>query len=199
MRKPKEIYNGKAKYAREGIGCFICKKWLEKGLRKANQFLCCNDDSRDLTECQRTYYKNKRAEIAKLKPKPVYGFVICDVCRKTVKKTDPLQKRCTSGTKGVLSECQKEGMRRNTRKSPDERGQRYPDVPTKKRECLKCEEMFDSVSPYNRICEKCSIENDELQVSEYRVHTPDSVGVKEEQRRISRFVDDVDVNDIFYG
>lgn len=200
MRKAKEVYNGKAKYAKEGIECFVCKKWLKKGVRKANQFLCCNDDSRDLTECQRTYYKNKRAEIAKLKPKPEYGYVICDVCRTKVKKTDPLQKRCTSGIKDVLSECQKEGMRRNTRKSPDEREQRFANIPTKKRLCLKCEQKFDSISPYNRICEPCGIENDELQVSEYRVHTPDNGNAgSQDNRRISRFVDDVDVNDIFYG
>ncbi len=198
MRKAKTLYNGKAKYAKEGCECKICKKWLAKGKRKANQFLCCNRDSRDLSKCQKKYYKDKRARIAKLKPKPDYGYVICDICRTKVKMTDPAQKRCTSGTKGVLSECQKEGMRRNTRKTPEERD--YPKVPTKKRECLKCERMFDSVSPFNRICEDCANENAELRLPEHRVHTPEEhSGLKGNTRRIGRYVDDVDVADIYYG
>ncbi len=167
MRKPKEIYKGKSKYAREGCECRICKKWLEKGERKANQFLCCNDDSRDLTECQIKYYKDKRAKKAKLRPKPNYGFVICDVCRKTVKKTDPMQKRCTSGIKGVLSTCQKAGMRRTCNKKGNK------DLPTKKRTCLKCREKFDSFSPYNRICPPCADENNEITKPEHRIHIED--------------------------
>ncbi len=201
MRKPQAVYNGKAKYAKEGCECRICKKWLAKGKRKANQFLCCNKDSRDLSKCQKKYYKDKRAAIAKLKPKPDYGYVICDVCRTKVKMTDPAQKRCTSGTKGVLSECQKEGMRRNTRMTPEERElEGYPILPTEKRECLKCEKMFDSVSKFNRICEVCAEENAEIMKSEHRVHTPDDGNrAHGNRRRIGRYVDDVDVQDVFYG
>ncbi len=169
MRKAKQTYKGKAKYAREGCECRTCKKWLKKGKRKANQFLCCNNDSRDLTKCQRTYYRNKRARIALLKPKPDYGFVICDVCLTKVKKTDPLQKRCTSGKKGVLSECQKEGMRRNCNKQPDEKNIRYPEVLTEKRLCLRCGEMFDSLHVHNRICDKCTVINDRGQRKEHKV------------------------------
>ncbi len=160
MKKPKAVYNGKPKYALRGCQCRTCRKWLKKGERKANQFLCCNDDSRDLTECQRLYYKRKRAKLSKKKPKPDYGFVICDVCQTKVKKSDPLQKRCTSGIKGVLSECQKEGMRRNSNKSNKEEDNNLPEVPTTKRYCLKCRKMFDSVHKYNRICDKCTVIND---------------------------------------
>lgn len=199
MRKPQAVYNGRSKYAKEGCKCFICGKWLGKGKRKANQFLCCKKDSRDLSKCQKKYYKDKRAEIAKLRPEPDYGYVICDICRSKVKKTDPMQKRCTSGIKGVLSECQKEGMRRNTRKTPEGKGQRYPKVPTKKRECLKCERKFDSVSTGNRICNECANENSELRLPEHRVHTPDDGGRSGGRRRIGRYVDDVDVQDVYYG
>ncbi len=167
MRKAKEVYEGKAKYAKKGCKCRTCKKWLKKGLRKANQFLCCNEDSRDLTECQRTYYKNKRAKISKTRPKRNYGYVICDVCQARVKKSDPLQKRCTSGEKGVLSQCQKIGMRRNSNKGGDDCN--LPSVPTKKRTCLKCGEKFDSLHKYNRICDKCTIINDKGVRKEHKV------------------------------
>ncbi len=170
MKKPK-TGKGKTKYARHGCECRICKKWLKKGQRKANQFLCCNKDSRNLTACQKLYYKKKRAKIAAAKPKPDYGFIICDVCQTKVKKTDPLQKRCTSGKKGVLSECQKEGMRRNSNKDDDDRD--LPDVRTKKRLCLKCGKKFDSLHPYNRICDKCTIENDKGTRREHRDHSPE--------------------------
>ena len=30
----------------------------------------------------------------------------------------------------------------------------------KRRTCLKCKELFLSSSPYNRICEKCGLENE---------------------------------------
>ncbi len=168
MRKPKQVYKGKTKYAREGCECKVCKVWLKKGERKANQFLCCNEDSRDLTDCQRKYYKNKRAKIAKAKPKADYGDLVCDVCLSTVKKTDPLQKRCTSGIKGELSECQKEGMRRNSNKGYNDINQLYPEVPTKKRDCLRCGKEFDSLHKYNRVCDKCTIVNDKGVRPEHR-------------------------------
>lgn len=168
MKKAKTVYNGNAKYAKVGCRCKQCKKWLKKGVRKANQFLCCNDDSRDLTKCQKSYYKNKRAKIAKTKPRPDYGFVVCDVCLTKRKKTDPLQKRCTSGIKGVLSNCQKEGMRRNSSKSCDNEDR--PDVPTEKRLCLKCGNRFDSLHLFNRVCDKCCVVNDKGIKQEHKVH-----------------------------
>lgn len=186
MKKTKTVYKGRPKYAREACRCRTCKKWLKKGVRKANQFLCCNDDSRDLTECQRTYYKNKRAKIAEAKPRPDYGFVICDVCLIKRKKTDPLQKRCTSGIKGVLSSCQKEGMRRNSNKSSDDGD--LPDVPTKKRVCLKCQKKFDSLHSHNRVCDKCTIVNDRGTRQEHRVHGTQSL-----------IGDDVDLTEIYKG
>ena len=168
MRKPKKVYSGKTKYAKKGCKCKVCKIWLKKGERKANQFLCCNEDSRDLTECQRKYYKNKRAKIAKAKPKPDYGDLVCDVCLDTVKKTDPLQKRCTSGIKGELSECQKEGMRRNANKSHAD-DETLPDVPTKKRDCLRCGKQFDSLHIFNRVCDRCTVINDRGGRKEHKV------------------------------
>lgn len=175
MKKSKAVYKGKAKYAKKGCKCRTCRKWLEKGVRKANQFLCCNDDSRDLTACQKAYYKKKRAKIAKARPKPDYGFVICDICRTKVGKTDPLQKRCTSGIKGVLSPCQKEGMRRNSNKNYEDD---LPDVRTEKRTCMKCRIKFDSLHPYNRICDKCTIANDKGVRMEHRVSEAMATGRK---------------------
>ncbi len=168
MRKARQVYKGKTKYAKEGCECKVCKIWLKKGERKANQFLCCNEDSRDLTVCQRKYYKDKRAKIAEKKPKRDYGELVCDVCLETVKKTDPLQKRCTSGEKGVLSECQKEGMRRNSNKNSDD-DESLPIVPTKKRGCLKCGKRFDSLHKFNRVCDKCTITNDRGGRKEHKV------------------------------
>jgi hypothetical protein len=39
----------------------------------------------------------------------------------------------------------------------------------KKRPCLKCGEKFLSQGPYNRICEKCSLINEEIALSTYTV------------------------------
>ncbi len=167
MKKTKQVYKGKSKFAKEGCPCRICRKWLEKGVRKANQFLCCNDNSRELTDCQKLYYKKKREAIAAARPAPDYGFVICDVCQTKVKKTDPLQKRCTSGIKGVLSECQKEGMRRNSNKNNDDDD--LPEIVTTKRLCLKCGDIFDSLHIHNRICDKCTVINDRGVRKEHRV------------------------------
>ncbi len=170
MRKPKQVYIGKNKYARAGLPCRICGTWLYKGKRKANQFLCNNDDSRDRTACQREYYKRKRDVISATKPKPDYGELVCDICQKTVKRTDPLQKRCTSGKKGILSKCQREGMRKNTKNKP--RKKRYVGtvkVITKKRTCLKCDKKFDSLHPFNRICDKCTVLNDRGGKKEHKV------------------------------
>ncbi len=164
----------KTKFAREGCRCRICKKWLAKGKRKANQQLCCNEDSRDLTPCQKLYYKNKRAAIAKARPKPDYGFMVCDVCQKKVKKTDSLQKRCTSGIKGVLSECQREGMRRNSSNSDND----LPDVITSKRTCLKCGRKFNSLHKYNRICDNCTVINDRGVRKEYKDHSPETKRIR---------------------
>jgi hypothetical protein len=188
LKQAKAVYNGKSKYAKEGCRCRICKKWLKKGMRKANQFLCCNKDSRDLTRCQKIYYKRKRARIAKLKPKPDHGFVICDVCQTKIKKTDPFQKRCTSGKKGVLSSCQKEGMRRNSnsnKKFDDD----LLDVPTKKRLCLKCGDKFDSLHRFNCLCDKCTVSNDRGVRTEHRVHSP----VNHTGGKVTLGIDDVDL------
>ncbi len=171
MRKSKAVYKGRSKYAKVGCKCRTCGKWLAKGKRKANQFLCCKIDSRDLTECQRTYYKNKRAQIAKNKPKPDYGFVICDICQAKTKKTDHFQKRCTSGKKGVMSECQKEGRRRNSNKNSADIESLYPTVYTKKRDCLRCGKKFDSLHVHNRICDKCTIINDRGVRKEHKLLT----------------------------
>jgi hypothetical protein len=100
------------KYAKEGINCSICQKLLKKGERRANQFLCCNENSRNLTECQKKHYKLKRDKVSREKPPLDYGYIICDVCEETIKKQDSSQKRCISGIKGVQSECQKKALRR---------------------------------------------------------------------------------------
>jgi hypothetical protein len=159
LKKKQKVYTGQAKYAKQGIHCRICRKWLKKGMRKANQFLCCNDDSRNLTGCQKRYYKAKRDKVAEEKPPIDYGYIICDTCKKSIKKQDALQKRCISGIKGKSSECQKEAMRRYAANRYD-----APAVPkaTKGkgiRICMKCQEKFESEHEYNRICEKCGEEN----------------------------------------
>lgn len=166
MKKARAVYNGKPKRALKGCNCQWCGKWLEKGVRKPKQLLCCNNDSRDLTACQREYYKQKRADIAKTMPIPDYGVLICDVCLREIKKTAVFQKRCTSDITGELSKCQKEGNQRTKNKNRKE----LAIVPTKKRLCLKCREDFESRDIHNRICEECTIENDNIgMVSTYKV------------------------------
>jgi hypothetical protein len=111
-----------------------------------------------LTNCQRKYYKIKRDTAAREKPAIDYGRLICDTCGKDIKKQDAMQKRCITGIKGKSSECQKEAMRKYA-------ANQYHTPPVKTRGragrlCLKCGEMFESEHPYNRICDKCRVEND---------------------------------------
>ncbi|MCK5219714.1 hypothetical protein KAR10_09330, partial [bacterium] len=143
--------------AKQGINCRICRTWLKKGERKANQFLCCNKDSRILTNCQKRHYQLKRVAVADAKPVPDYGSMICDQCGLRQKKQDPMQKRCVSNVKGERSECQKKGMRVNSAKLYDP--EPTPEEKTK-RMCLKCGEPFESAHVHNRICEDCNILNE---------------------------------------
>ena len=164
--KAKKVYTGKAKYAKQGVNCRICRIWLKKGERKANQFLCCNDDSRILTSCQKRYYKAKRDKALEGRAIPDYGHINCDICKSYIKKQDPMQKRCTSGIKGKLSECQKEGVRRNANNKDD--NDPAETAETTKRICLKCGEFFDSIQEFNRICEKCDDLNTKA-IREYKM------------------------------
>jgi hypothetical protein len=149
---------GQAKYAKQGIYCRICRVWLKKGERKANQFLCCNEDSRNLTICQKKYYKAKRDIAAMEKPAIDYGRLTCDTCGSDIKKQDAMQKRCITGIKGKSSECQKKAMRKYAANQ-----YHAPPVKTRGKDnrlCLKCGEMFESEHVYNRICDNCRVSND---------------------------------------
>jgi hypothetical protein len=39
----------------------------------------------------------------------------------------------------------------------------------KKRLCLRCEKMFLSKGPYNRVCERCSLLNERMATSTYSI------------------------------
>lgn len=166
--KKKKKYKGMVRYAKEGAECIICKTWLKVGERKANQFLCCNDkDARFLTDCQKKHYKNKRDKVTSEAPAPEYGFVFCDVCGTKVKKRDPMQKRCVTPTKGVLSVCQKKAVKKTAARhyeNPPE-----PATAEAKRLCLRCGEKFESLHRFNRLCDKCTVLNERTAMPAHKI------------------------------
>lgn len=64
----------------------------------------------------------------------------------------------------------------------DDRHKVYYNIPkvTKTRKCLKCDKSFDSNSPGNRICSKCSVENNQLKLSKHFKVLPGPGKQKEE-------------------
>jgi len=61
----------------------------------------------------------------------------------------------------------------------------------KKRPCLKCEEKFLSQGPYNRICEECSLINEEIALNSYYVS---SEPLGEQDSISSYFPDDLELS-----
>lgn len=161
--KAKKKMESKVRYAKTGCKCLTCKKWLKKGERKANQFLCCNKDSRVLTTCQKKHRQGKAREVKAARDKKLPQTLICDQCKKTIPRTDLHQKRCVSGKKGILSPCQKKAIKTHG-------ANHYKEVTVKKHKsvCLKCGEKFSSDGKYHRICDTCTAVNSRISVKEHR-------------------------------
>jgi hypothetical protein len=153
----------KVRYATQGCKCRVCKKWLEKGERKANQFLCCNKDSRILTTCQKKHRQVKARQDKDLRDKGLSKTLVCDQCKKTIPRTDLHQKRCVSGTKGILSPCQKKAIK-------DHGAKHYKEVTVRKHKsvCLRCGKKFSSDGKYHRICDPCTAINSRISVKEHK-------------------------------
>jgi hypothetical protein len=153
----------KVRYAKHGSKCVVCKKWLKVGERKANQFLCCNEDSRILTNCQKKHRQTKARQVKKTRDEKLPQTLICDQCKKTIPRTDLHQKRCVSGKKGILSACQKKAIK-------DHGAKHYKEVTVKKHKsvCLKCGGKFSSDGKFHRICDPCSSINSRISVKEHR-------------------------------
>ncbi len=136
----------RAKFAKTDANCKVCGKLLKAGVRKGNQMLCCNGATNHLTDCQRTWYREK--------PK----YIKCDVCGTRVIRTKRGQKRCVSDVQGEMSECQKIARRRicadnyKDRVSPDRTNKEM-------RNCLRCGEDFPSEGIHNRVCGRCNTAN----------------------------------------
>ncbi len=153
---------GQVKFAKEGIHCAECGIWLAPGVRKANQFLCTltkeeRENGANRSQCQKEYYNKLKRNGGG--DDRIERFIICDQCGKKIKPMSPCQKRCPSSIEGVLTDCQKTAQSKN-----------YKDINSaateksleKKRVCLKCGKKFKSVSPYNRVCERCSAINNRV-------------------------------------
>ncbi len=117
--------------AHEGVHCKQCGIWIAVGVRRVNQWLC------TLTNEE---LKKKGGANRSECQKNFYN----NRSRKIYKshKLGTVQEE--EGTMG----CKKH--RAPHYKTPKKR------KPTKERLCLKCQKMFKSTGPYNRICEKCT-------------------------------------------
>jgi hypothetical protein len=165
------------RFAKTDAPCKVCKVILKAGERRANQFLCCNEDARDLTECQKAHYGAR----------PKKKRIKCDVCFKLITQQDPNQKRCVSDEKEVDSRCQKMAKARTAASHYDPiiKGLSEPEEvglsgrPSKskreKRICMKCGKKFPSTGPYNRICDKCNTMNERVASTGFKMAAPGEV------------------------
>lgn len=92
-------------------------------------------------------------------------YINCDICGKKILFTRRNRQRCSNTGKGKKNTaCQKEAMRRLSRGEVKTARRKIKTRPSrgksKKHECLKCGGLFKPVGEYNRICEKCTIENE---------------------------------------
>jgi hypothetical protein len=157
------------RFARTDTPCKVCNTILKAGERRANQFLCCNEDSRDLTDCQKLHYAAK----------PKVKRIMCDVCKRSIIQQDPNQKRCVAEGDGD-SECQKIAKARTaanhytpvTKELPEAEETKPPGRKPKskrtKRICMKCHRKFPSTGPYHRICDKCNTLNERVSRKEVK-------------------------------
>ncbi|KKK52050.1 hypothetical protein LCGC14_3108830 [marine sediment metagenome] len=94
-------------------------------------------------------------------------YIPCDICGKKILFTRKNRQRCSNKGKRNWkepTECQKEATRRLARgEIPTMRRKVRParsrSVKDGGRDCLKCGERFKPVGKYNRICDKCDVEN----------------------------------------
>jgi hypothetical protein len=158
----KEKMESKIRYAKRGCKCQICGTWLALGKRKANQFLCCNEDSDNLTVCQKRHRQLKLINDTAESNKDRISTLVCDQCHKTIPRINQHQKRCMSEVEGERSQCQKDAMKKI---SADHEANKN----CRKRNCLKCNQPFESTGRFNKVCGKCDDINAKLSKQAYSV------------------------------
>lgn len=165
-------------YAKTGAHCQSCGLWLEAGVRRASQLVCTVEDGSPwsgrmrvnngikvkVSECQETLIRSRKGFI-------LPSLIVCDICGTETKPRRKGQKRCmlpdTPEFKGLLSECQIEHHRhtsgnRTVKDDIDEAKafvNKYQTINVKKRQCLRCGNMFKSEGAFNRICDRCTLAN----------------------------------------
>lgn len=149
-------HKGRATLARQGISCKECGTYIEAGFRLAGQMVCNDPDSDEKTECQERYYKRNKKRIKQR------VFINCAECKKRIDRPHNTQVRCHSDIKGVLTKCQQIAAKRAVNKHKSVTMAIETLSLPLPRVCLKCDNMFQSTSPYNRVCPTCSVTNANL-------------------------------------
>ena len=84
-------------------------------------------------------------------------YIPCDICGKKILFTRKNRQRC--GNSNTWTECQREAQRRRQRGELHAERRKVRSGAKAGRDCLKCGERFKPVGKYNRICDKCDVEN----------------------------------------
>jgi hypothetical protein len=156
--------------AARGINCRQCKTWIPFGERRAGQVLCtmanswatpgsigkANGVMKRKSTCQ---------DLDAQTPKSKRPYFVCDICGELGRVIRSNQKRCMVEKKGEKTECQKEHHRLQNKGDDGQAIKEFhalhtPKPEPKKRTCLRCDKKFNSKGKYNRICEPCTLANE---------------------------------------
>jgi hypothetical protein len=86
----------------------------------------------------------------------------CNCCGKPLGSTVKNAQYCKSKVKGEMSKCQKWGKSESEKRTRDKKTLEVKSLKKEKNTevwCLKCGKNFKSLSKFNRVCEKCAINN----------------------------------------